>query len=87
MSVVFDAHDALTYEGMPMGTELSLYNQASEEFSGQTWVFTQEFVGTVDDGHFTGTWSYVECNETAMPDSCPADGGCTGTATFDITIP
>ncbi|MGH1348421.1 MAG: hypothetical protein ACRBN8_43110 [Nannocystales bacterium] len=86
-SLVFDALDAIEFSGPSTRPELVLGSEDSDVFAGDTWVFTQTFDGTVTDGHFTGTWSYSECNQTQAPDSCPADGGCSGTADFDITLP
>ncbi len=88
ISLVFDAMDTIDYVGSPTESGLVLDTQDSDVFAEETWVFTQSFEGTVSDGHFTGTWSYVECNETIQPEMCPApEDGCTGTATFDIELP
>ena len=87
VTVVFDALETIDFEGMIDGEGLTLHTEDSDTFAGDTWVFTQNVEGTIADGHFTGTWSYSECNMTQAPDSCPADGGCSGTATVDITLP
>lgn len=57
------------------------------DFVGPAWAFTQEFVGMLEDGRYIGTWSYAECNVTQAPELCPAYGGCTGAANFEITTP
>ncbi len=89
-----DGAATLTFEGSEIQYTGSLEAEPIEigaatagDFAGDTWVFTESFVGAIEDGHFIGTWSYSECNETQAPETCPADGGCLGTASFDITLP
>ena len=36
---------------------------------------------------YSDVWTYTECDFTNLPETCPADGGCIGSANFDVTLP
>lgn len=74
-----------SYTGNDDGGSLTLTGAHTADYDGDTWQFTETFSGSMSGEVFSGTWSYTECNMTASPATCPADGGCSGTAHFVIS--
>jgi hypothetical protein len=76
-----------SYSGSWPGSPTVLSGAHQDSFEGDTWKYAEKFQGTVNGNTFTGTWTYTECNFSDDPGGCPADGLCTGSANFVITLP
>jgi hypothetical protein len=76
-----------SYSGSWPAAPTVLSGTHQDTFEGDTWKYAEKFQGTVNGNTFTGTWSYTECNFSDDPAGCPADGLCTGSAGFVITLP
>jgi hypothetical protein len=76
-----------SYSGSWPAAPTVLSGTHQDTFEGDTWKYTEKFQGTVNGNKLTGTWSYTECNFSDDPAGCPADGLCTGSASFVITLP
>jgi hypothetical protein len=73
------------YGGTLADEDLVLQGVIEHEFNGAPWQTTETFTGTFEDGVFTGSYLYEEC-DPAVPETCPGDGFCTITADFVMTL-
>lgn len=87
ITLVFDGNPAPVFSGSFTGDALTLVAENDNDYNGDIWKTTQTIEATLADGTLSGTWSYSECDSTNAPESCPADGGCTGVASFTAVVP